>query len=270
MRPTKPQPKYGSTVTSRIFSRPPWEMPSDWPTATPSSAGAWLPCTVCRRLTATEVDAGGNVVFELSFTKLLFASYRAFRFEWDGGEPAADVIRHEVHKGIPYSFDTDDAKTGVSIKFNEMGGFGYNEVHVKRYNQAPLKPVFAEKAPMVLPTRIVISQFNIPSMNADISFDVAFFQFENPESILVYHREFEGRGLFLPVPTTYNYATGKIKAVINRFGECIFAYPDPVTAVFPPLAHRARGWGVRRSDRTGSSGMDAGGLCQWLLPAGGQ
>ena len=183
----------------------------------------------------TEVDANGNVVLELKFKALLQASYRAFRFNWDGGRPAANVLRYELLPGNTYSFDDEGQKTGISIKLNKMDGFGYNEARVKRYTYAPLKPQFLNKAPVVLPARIVVSQFNISNINGEISFDVDFYQFDQPESLIVYHREFEGNGLFEPLPTTYNHVTRKVIANMTKFGEFIFAYPDFQLQVFPPL-----------------------------------
>lgn len=183
----------------------------------------------------TEVDPQGNVVFELTFDKPLTASYRAMKFEWDGGKPAADVTWSEVLVGNTYDFDQDDQHTGVSLKFTEKEGFGYNEAVVKRYNYSPLMPQFLGKAPIVDPSRIVVSQFNIYNIKANIMFDVDFFGIDAPDSILVYHREFEGNGLFLPLPTTYNPATNKIVAKMTKFGEFILATPDKQTQPFPPL-----------------------------------
>lgn len=183
----------------------------------------------------TEVDPDGNVVMELKFNKLLFASYRAMRFEWEGGLPAADVTRQELHAGNIYIFDTETQKTGVTLKINNMSGIGYNEAYAKRYLYGPKEPEFINKAPIILPVRVVMSQFNIPTINADIYFDADFYQFSNPDSIVIYHREFEGRGLFLPLSTVYNPVTNEIKATMTRWGEFIFAYPDFKTQIFQPL-----------------------------------
>jgi hypothetical protein len=183
----------------------------------------------------TEVDPAGNVVLEMKFNAFLLASYRAFRFKWDGGRPAANVLRYEVLAGNTYNFDDNDQKTGVTMKFKSMDGFGYNEAIVKRYTYGPLKPQFLGKAPIVLPARIVISQFNIYDFNAEISFDVDFYEFDKPESITIYGREFEGRGLFEKLPTSYNHVTRQVKTTITKLGEFIFAYPDHESQAFPPL-----------------------------------
>lgn len=195
----------------------------------------WGMASMTGKPAVTEVDAAGNVVYELKFKQLLQASYRAMRFTWDGGQPVADVMRQELLVGNTYDFDNPEEKTGVIIKLEANSGFGYNEAYVTRYNYSPFQPQFPGKAPVVLPTRIVVSQFNIFNVRADISFDVDFYGIENPESILVYHREFEGRGLFVPLPTEYNHVTGKIKATMTRFGEFLLTYQDYNSIALQPL-----------------------------------
>ena len=51
-------------------------------------------------------------------------------------------MRPELLVGNTYIFDTPEETTGVSLKFNSMGGSGYNDATVKRYNYAPLAPEF--------------------------------------------------------------------------------------------------------------------------------
>lgn len=195
----------------------------------------WGSGTAGSKVGATEVDANGNVVLEMKFNALLLRSYRAFKYDWDGGRPAADVMRIELLAGNTYSFDEGDQETGVTIKVNSHGGFGYNEAVVQRYTYGPLKPQFLGKSPIILPTRLVLSQFNISNIEAEISFDVDFYGFEDPGSIVVYCREFEGRGLFEALPTTYNHVTNQVRATMTKFGEYIFGYKDHDSQAFPPL-----------------------------------
>lgn len=190
----------------------------------------------------TEVDPAGNIVYELTFDQPLTTSYRAMKFDWDGGKPAADVIVAEVHAGNTYEFDQGDQKTGVSIHVLAHNGFGYNEINVKRYSYAPLSPQFIGKAPIVEQSRIFVDQYFIDkeSFEANIMFDVDFYGLENPDSVIVYHREFEGSGLFIALPTDYNPATNKIVTPMTRFGEFILAYRDHHSRVFPPLPVRPK------------------------------
>ncbi len=182
----------------------------------------------------TEVDALGNVIFELTFVKPLQASYRVFKTEYNGGAPVADIVVPELQIDNTYEFKTATQETGLSIKISQKDGFGYNEAVAALYNYAPLKPEFVAKAPMFEQVRIFLSQFNIMNVRAELYFDVDFYQLENPESVIIYHREFEGRGLFLPVPTVYNPATNKVVATMTKFGEFALAYSDNDSQIFMP------------------------------------
>jgi hypothetical protein len=190
----------------------------------------------------TEVNSEGNIIYELTFDKPLTTSYRAMKFDWDGGYPAADVLVTEVLVGNTYEFDENDQKTGVSLTITNHDGSGYNEIIVKRYEYGPLSPLFITKSPVLEQARIVVNEFLIDrqSFEADIMFDVDFYGLENPDSVIVYHREFEGSGLFIALPTQYNPATKKIVSTMTRFGEFILAYPDLSTQVFPPLPVRPK------------------------------
>ena len=185
----------------------------------------------------TEVDADGNIIAELSFDKPLTTSYRAMKFDWDGGYPVADVLVAEVLAGNTYDFDEENQKTGISMTIVQHDGFGYNEIIVKRYEYGPLSPHFIPKAPVVEQTRIVVDEFLIDrqSFRADIMFDVDFYEIENPDSVIIYHREFEGSGLFIALPTLFNPATNKIVSTMTRFGEFLIAYADINKEVFSPL-----------------------------------
>lgn len=188
----------------------------------------------------TEITPDGEIVLEMAFSKLTLTSYRAFKFDWNGGQPAAQVMRHELLTGNTKVFDTDEQQTGVSIKLNKTGGFGYNEVAAARYQYGPLAPEFPGKAPIVLPVRITLfNPINIFQYNIDISFDVDLLNMDKPDSILIYYREFENRGLFIPLPTTYNHVTREVKTTLTRSGllqgEFIFTQQDLQSIAFVPI-----------------------------------
>jgi hypothetical protein len=186
----------------------------------------------------TEVDPEGNIVAELTFDKPLTTSYRAMKFEWEGSnEPAADVTAYEVLVGNTYEFESGDQETGISMKITQHNGFGYNEIIVKRYPYGPASPSFVTKAPILEKARIVIDQFAIDqeSFQANLMFDVDFYEIVNPDSAVIMYRETEGSGLFVARPTQFNKATNKIVATMNKFGEYVIAYPDNVRGVYEPI-----------------------------------
>jgi hypothetical protein len=185
----------------------------------------------------TEVTPAGQKVYEISFDNPAVESYRAFRFPFPDGQPAAEVSIFEVAVGNTYHFVQGNTNTGISVKINAMGGSGYNGMTVKKYDYAPLHPKFPGKAPMVKPARMTLSNSNITSIDADIMFDVTEWGINNPDSTVVYHREFEGSGLFVPLVTTPNPVTQKVIANTDKFGEFILTTPDLESIVFIPMPY---------------------------------
>ena len=184
----------------------------------------------------TEVNAAGEIVHELFFDPPDIESYRAFRFPFTGGAPAASVIVTEVAPGNTYEFSAGDTiVTGISIEISALSGSGYNELTVERYDYAPVKPVFPGKPPRVQPDRMVLSSSGITSIDAEVQFDVEHWDVKHPENVVVYHREFEGQGLFVSLSTSYNPAKRIITANFNRVGEFILTVPDFESVVYTPL-----------------------------------
>jgi len=184
----------------------------------------------------TEVNMDGDIVYELSFALSGVSSYRAYRFPFTGGEPCADVIRWEVKAGNTYEFnDGPDANTGISIMVNSYEGGGYNYLRVQKYNYAPLNPEFFGKAPIVKPERFVLSKYNITSLDIDVIFDLDVWHIDMPESTSIYHREFEGSGLFLKLTTTYNDDDNTLTANSDKAGEFILARSDLESLTLIPI-----------------------------------
>jgi hypothetical protein len=186
--------------------------------------------------TCTEINAAGNKVFEVYFDHLDMESYRAFRFPLPNINKPVTVTIYEVANGNTYEFaEGDSIDTGVSLEIITQEPGGYNEIRVERWPYAPLYPEWPGKAPRVEPVRVYLSGSNITSINANISFNAESFGLSNPDTLIVYHRQFPGNGLFIPLTTTYNPVTKKITASMDRFGEFIFAIPDLNEIAYPPI-----------------------------------
>jgi hypothetical protein len=184
----------------------------------------------------TEVNSAGEKLLEIFFEPPDIESYRAFRFPFPDGEPSGEVVIIEVAPGNTYDFSEGDSlDTGVQIKINSLAGDGYNELIVKKFSYAPSDPVFFGKAPMVQPLRAMISQYAISAINADVIFDVPQWGVNDPENTMVYQRQYEGTGLFLPLATTYNHVTDVIVAKTTMLGEFILAQPDLESMIFTPV-----------------------------------
>ncbi len=184
----------------------------------------------------TEVDPAGEVVMEISFDNPDVESYRAYRFPMPGNVAPVSVTEYELAAGNTYEFSQGDSiDTGISLKINSQTGDGYNEVTVERWPLAPLYPKFPGKSPRVEPVRVEISDVGITTINADISFDAVSFGLANPDTMIIYHREFSGQGLFIPLATSYNPVTKKLTATTTKLGEFILALPDIEEAAYAPI-----------------------------------
>ncbi len=180
---------------------------------------------------ATEVTPDGKKVWELYFDNPKVGSYRAFRFVYPPQLQAIKYTEFELAAGNTHDFND----TGVTIEVFDLTGNVSNEVMVTREPYAPVYPEFAGKAPRALPVRVKVNESGIESMTAELSFDAESFGFDDPESLTVYHREFPGQGLFVPLPTDYNPVTRQLSTNMTQFGEFIFCFPDLEEVPYAPM-----------------------------------
>jgi len=202
----------------------------------------------------TEVDASGTVISELSFDRLLLASYRAYRFDWNRRRPAAYVWSDGGGSGLLrdnyYKFNLGDDTTGVMFQFTDGVALStYNQFHVWRYENGPVAPEWPGKAPKVLPVTIetvnLTSDFPAP-FTGTIFFDQNYYQFEHPDSVVVYFTATPGSGIIMPVPTTYSYVDPNpnfddpeidgwyVSAPVTNHGHYFVTYPDLPSTALPP------------------------------------
>ncbi|UCD52593.1 MAG: aryl-sulfate sulfotransferase [Phycisphaerales bacterium] len=191
----------------------------------------------------TEVDPDGQLVYEIwPAQEGVTGGFN--RIAWPLEELTTTVTQYELMEGNRYVFNDDDAATGVTVKVNSYEGEGYNEVYVTCEPFAPLHPEFPGKAPRVLPVRMTITPWEISGMNADLAFDAEHFGFADrtgqfgyadPNQLTIYHRPYKGYGLFLPLPTNYNYVTKQLRTTMTQFGEFIFCFPDLEEVPLAPI-----------------------------------
>ena len=182
----------------------------------------------------TEADPNGQLVYEIwPAQEGVTGGFN--RIVWPLSTLAQQIVANEVDIGNTYTFAYGETDTGVSIKINNMTGDGYNSMGVKRYPFAPLYPEFSGKAPRVLSVRVYVGGNLITSIDAQISFDVGSFGFANPEILTVYQRESGDQGMFVPLETSYNPVTKKLRATMTRFGEFIFCFPDLEEVPYTPI-----------------------------------
>lgn len=190
--------------------------------------------------TCSEVTPAGETVYELYFDDPRVESYRAFRLPFPAKVTGIAVTEFELAAGNTYTFANDQHDTGVTLKVFDRIGDGYNELTVKRVPFAPLYPRFPGEAPRVLPVRLVLSQYGIRSIDAEVRFDANSLDFGRPETLTVYYRQYPDSGLFIPLETTYNPATQRVTAGTRGFGEFVLGYPDTEEVPLAPLLYEPR------------------------------
>ncbi|MFC2084272.1 aryl-sulfate sulfotransferase [Bacteroidota bacterium] len=183
----------------------------------------------------TEVNPEGELAYEISIKgEGVYGNFS--RYLWFDLDPTQIVTHYEIMEGNTYDFtEGDSIETGISVKINSFTGESYNEMTVKREPYGPLYAEFFGRAPVVFPVRVNISGVDIASINADITFDLEKFDFTDLDSVLVYHREFAGSGLFLPLASDYNHVTNTLRATITKFGELVVGKPDFKSVAYAPI-----------------------------------
>ncbi|MEW6193577.1 MAG: aryl-sulfate sulfotransferase [Bacteroidota bacterium] len=188
----------------------------------------------------TEVHPDGTIAYEMYFKDNGMLTLHAFRHLWKTKD-YSKVTEYEILQGNEYQFNNSTDSTFTTLNVNSFNGSGYNSVTVTNYPHAPYKPEFENKAPIVLERRIVINANEIYEINCELSFYASkVIDRYNAESIVIYQRDIEGNGVFVPLNTTYNNVTKQLSANITKFGEFIFCIPDNTNlANLPTLTYPA-------------------------------
>jgi hypothetical protein len=187
------------------------------------------------KTTVTEVTPDKSTVFELESLDGM-PSFGAPKYLWNAQLfPAAAVTRYELLPAVSYSFKQGDSiSTGVSITFAQAN-FGYNAVTVKRYEFGSLNQLFPEPVPFVEPFRFTIAKFDLSSFIADVAFDsTVIHRYPDMKRTVVYSRETEGTGKYLPLTSVFDAAKNTLTATTSKFGEFVIGVPDQISAPLTP------------------------------------
>lgn len=181
----------------------------------------------------TEVDAAGNIVFEIKHPvtsglgSVLLGGGMTKQL-WN----TPDLIRSATYLGIQSGQTYNAAAVGVSVTVNSLSGPADNALVVQRHLDAVRLPQFPGKAPQVVMEHIVLSGSNITTFAAELDLslpDTNYFDtpmIHDPTQVVVYQRPTPGQGQFTALSTTYDSGTQKLRATTTQLGEFIFAYPD--------------------------------------------
>jgi hypothetical protein len=191
----------------------------------------------------TEVNMASQKVFELWFAtnSPQVESYRAFRYPYPPATQRMEIVVYEVAQGNDYDFTNTTHDTGISIEIDSLSAEVYNDLTVTREPYAPVYPSFSGKAPRVLPVRVAVDQAGITDISGTMSFAVSKFDFGNPSNITVNYRATPGAGLFVPLPTAYNWVIHELQAPLY-FGEYIFCFSDVGDVPHPPMLNEVESY----------------------------
>jgi len=174
----------------------------------------------------TEANPAGELAYELAFTSPDVTGNFS-RYLWFDLAPVSSVTHSEVSDPNTYEFNQGDSiNTGISVKINSFTGSGYNKLTVQREGYGPLYPEFSGRAPRVFTERVTLSADDINTIDLDIIFDLDEFDFTDPDTLVIYHREYPGSGLFVPLATEYNFISNTLTATGATLGEFIVGKPD--------------------------------------------
>jgi len=197
----------------------------------------------------TEVNATGQVVFQMQFNDPTADSYRAFRCPYPSAAQAVTAYASVLADDDSYSFPG----TGVSLVVDSGGG-GYNRLDVTNAPCAPVNPQFNETAPCLLPLRINFAGIDFQSaLSADVSFSSNLLSsYVNPTNLAnltIYYRSQTGAGLFAPLQTYYDPVANQLityqlsfSGQGADFGEVAFGYPDVAQVPYPPILNVVETW----------------------------
>ncbi|MCX6875837.1 MAG: aryl-sulfate sulfotransferase [Verrucomicrobia bacterium] len=184
----------------------------------------------------TEINARKEVVFELSAPGFKAQSI-LIKKVWN----TTDLVHSDVHPGIVAGQGYAAVNSGVSVQVNSLSGPAANELIVSRHDDAVRLPKFPGKAPQVLVERVTLAGTGIDTLAADLSFDLPPNDFcfdtplyRDPAALTIYQRA-TAASVFVPLPTVYDPATGKLQVSTTGLGEFIFTYPDLPEIPLPPI-----------------------------------
>jgi hypothetical protein len=230
-------PDIAASCTGSIKRFPNGNTFIDWGCAVPTSG------TI-----ATEVDAAGQVVFEMTHRQTggigsVLLGGGLTKQLWN----SPDLIRSSTFLGVQSGQTNDSPEAGVSVEVNSLSGAAENALLVQRQLDAVRFPQFSGKAPQVAMEHIVLSGSNIVSWAADLELSLPDTSYvfdtpliHDPAQVIVYQRSTPGKGLFSALPTTYDADTQKLRVSTTELGELIFGYPDvDETPYVPTIASPA-------------------------------
>lgn len=146
-------------------------------------------------------------------------SYRAFRSVF-----AMAAVTRVVAGPGRYEFDTPGNATGVDLEIQSVQGSGTMTVQRHDYTAHALAFEGGASPGQIYPYRWVVTQQGLSGLDGAVHFDPAALPaVANPERAVVYWRAREGQGVFAAVASSFDAASGDLRALAAEPGELILA-----------------------------------------------
>lgn len=187
-----------------------------------------------------EVHPDGSIALEISLPKNVLA-YRVSKLPWRELVSKPSYTRFEVQEGNTYSFNDDSTVTGIGIKYLSLTGAGYNLATVTRSPYGPRDPEFFGNLPDIYPLSFVYEGAAIESHRSEVHVMLSHLpEVEFPETTSMFWRPYANRGLFLPIPTTYDGENHELIGTVSGFGEIVLGntgvqYNVNIPLLYEPL-----------------------------------
>ena len=197
---------------------------------------AWGNSSVNGGIALQELNQDGEIELELKFPEKVVSQF-IYKSPWPVCPIVGNITKYEMLELNTYDFNTNENRTGISITWNNLTAFIYNRMTIQKYDCSPLNPVFVGKLPIVLPYRFVLKPRDISNCNGTLNINLnEYGTTYKPENLIVYFRQEEGAGTFIPLETEYKSENNQLTVNITLpGGEFILGRPDISTIPNSPF-----------------------------------
>jgi len=194
----------------------------------------WGQASVTGTAMFTEVHSDNSTALEFSLPPEQY-SFRALKFPWASGTPAAAVTQ-QILATNTYAFNNNNDTTGVSITFSSLNSsLEYVFATVTSYDYSPVNPTFNGTAPIIVSNYFNIQSSSINSYTGLVNVNLKYFPaVVNLGESIVYARS-GSDGNFIPLPTSYNSTNNEITFTTSTLGDFAFGIPQTINSAYAPV-----------------------------------
>ena len=161
----------------------------------------------------TEVKPDKSIALEIANNGYIYRAYKV--------SSIANATSRLINAPGEYIFNSEGNNTGVSVTVSHISNG--NETSIQKHNYPPHTGRFNDSSfTQVYPYRWVFSRGKAANISGKFKISKAAVpEIENPAKTTIYKRDKEASGVFYPLTTTYNAASGEIIGDFQGFGEFV-------------------------------------------------